>query len=152
MKVGFTGTRQGLTKHQYWVLDGMLSALCTIEGSELHIGDCVGADTECRKLAKKYGIRAVGHPPKDPKHRAMLEYDEIRPVLPYIERNHVIVDETDWLLAYPRTMKEELRSGTWATIRYALANIRRVAIVLPDGRIQDDQVFQPAERRSRRAP
>lgn len=47
--------------------------------------------------------------------RADVIYTGLEP----LERNHVILDHTDYLLAFPKTRKEVLRSGTWATIRYA---------------------------------
>ena len=37
----------------------------------------------------------------------------------YMDRNQVMVDLADHLIAFPRTSNEELRSGTWATIRRA---------------------------------
>jgi hypothetical protein len=37
----------------------------------------------------------------------------------YMKRNDELVAQCDVLLAFPRSAKEELRSGTWATIRRA---------------------------------
>jgi hypothetical protein len=37
----------------------------------------------------------------------------------YMKRNDVLVAHADVLLAFPKTPQEELRSGTWATIRRA---------------------------------
>lgn len=37
----------------------------------------------------------------------------------YMKRNDVLVAACDILLAFPRTKSEELRSGTWATVRRA---------------------------------
>jgi hypothetical protein len=39
-------------------------------------------------------------------------------------------------VAAPRTPIETLRSGTWATVRYARAYGRPVWIVLPDGSVR----------------
>jgi hypothetical protein len=37
----------------------------------------------------------------------------------YMARNDATVDRIDVLLAFPRTLKEVMRSGTWATVRRA---------------------------------
>lgn len=60
--------------------------------------------------------------------------DEKREPLPYLARNCVIVDEADILLACPKG-PEEQRSGTWATVRYARKQNKRIVIVYPDGTI-----------------
>ena len=52
----------------------------------------------------------------------------------YLERNRDIVDACDILIACPRTLKEELRSGTWATVRYARKVGKPVAILWNNGK------------------
>ena len=47
-------------------------------------------------------------------------------------RNQIIVDQSDILIAAPRSDNEEQRSGTWATIRYA-RKIGVPVIQLPRG-------------------
>lgn len=128
IKIGFTGTSEGIPEPQ------LLAAMkLLIKGAELHFGDCVGADAQAWYLATAWGFRTVAHPPIDPKKRAFCKADEIRAPKPYIERNHDIVDECERLIATPRTMEEELRSGTWATIRYARKLKKPVIIVTPNG-------------------
>lgn len=119
MKLGFTGTRTGMTDRQKQELHAFLSGtdIWGVEG--LHHGDCVGADAEAHEIAKSLSIYVVVHPPIDPKFRAWCVGDEMRDEKPYIERNHDIVDETGYLFVAPRTEKEQVRSGTWATYRYA---------------------------------
>ena len=116
MRLGFTGTREGMTDRQKNYLIRVLDAY-PIE--QLHHGDCVGADEFAHNLSKNMGIYVVVHPPIDPILRAFCQGDEIRDTLPYIERNHNIVDETRHLFVAPRTREEQVRSGTWATYRYA---------------------------------
>lgn len=53
------------------------------------------------------------------------------PVKPPLKRNYDIVDACDILLAAPRTLTEELRSGTWATIRYARKTGKKYLILAP---------------------
>ncbi len=115
MKLGFTGSRKGMTERQSGHLIRVLGSFNVVE---FHHGDCVGADAEAHDIVVDMGIRVIVHPPIDPKYRAWCEGNEMRDELPYIERNHNIVDETLHLFAAPSTNHEVRRSGTWATIRY----------------------------------
>jgi hypothetical protein len=118
MKLGFTGTRNGMNYKQY---AEFRTYVTTHKITEFHVGDCLGADAEAFDIVREFcpGVKIVGHPPDDDKHRAFCDYDEEREPKPYLERNHDIVDESDSLFAIPFTNEEVLRSGTWATIRYA---------------------------------
>jgi hypothetical protein len=40
------------------------------------------------------------------------------------------------MVATPRGFKEELRSGTWATIRYTIKMKKLLTIIWPDGTIK----------------
>jgi len=115
MKLGFTGTRSGMTDRQKVNLSRVLNTH-TID--EFHHGDCVGADAEAHDIAESMDLYIVVHPPIDPKLRAWKAGNEMRDEKPYIERNHNIVDETINLFAAPSTNHEVTRSGTWATVRY----------------------------------
>jgi hypothetical protein len=50
-------------------------------------------------------------------------------------RNHDIVDETELLIACPGELAEAVRSGTWATVRYARKLGRPIVIFWPDGSV-----------------
>jgi len=130
MKVGFTGTQVGMTNRQKLELKEYLQVLGV---TELHHGDCVGADDEAADIARLMGIRLVMHPPTDSRKRAynFRIGEEVRDQHPYLTRNHHIVDETEILIATPKTGYEELRSGTWATVRYARKLGRRVYVLTP---------------------
>lgn len=52
---------------------------------------------------------------------------------PYLERNAAIVQSTLELIATPGETVEQVRSGTWATIRQARRRRRPTTIVWPDG-------------------
>lgn len=130
--VGMTGTRNGCTRAQKLTA---ARALLELDAVELHHGDCVGADYEMALLAHAMGIRVIAHPPDNDSNRAWAVNDECRETKPYLERNHDIVDECDWLLAFPGEMSERVRSGTWATIRYARREKKNHRIILPDGSI-----------------
>jgi hypothetical protein len=116
MKVGVTATQLGMTekqKHQF------KQRLIELGATELHHGDCVGGDKDAHQIARELNLRVVGHPPILNHKRAFCEFDETRNLLPYLERNEQIVLEVQHLLGCPKDNKEELRSGTWATIRRA---------------------------------
>ena len=116
MKLGFTGTKEGMNNKQKKEFTDYLFSHPEI--NELHHGDCVGADADAHNIAISLGIRVIIHPPTDSKHRAGCPGHEIRKEKTYLVRNHDIVDETDALFAAPYTDQEIVRSGTWATVRY----------------------------------
>lgn len=130
MKIGVTGTRHGATLAQVFELDRQLILM---NATELHHGDCCGADSQAHDAAKRQGIRVIGHPPIESSLRAFRKFDEERPMKDYIARNHDIVDEVDILIALPDSENERLRSGTWATVRYARKTGRSVTIITPEG-------------------
>jgi hypothetical protein len=139
ISVGFTGTRHGMTVEQGYVVAQLLEAY---KPHNVHSGDCVGADVEFDHIAwlKDNGVYRHGHPPDDSHYRAFGRYNVLHPAKSYIERNHDIVDVCDVLLVCPRTMAEEQRSGTWATVRYARMTRKPLVIVWPDGTTTRERV------------
>ena len=130
-RVGFTGTRQGMTGFQREVVRKVL-----LTAMEAHHGDCQGADAEFHELATAGGIETVIHPPEDDKLRAWCRGDMVLLAKPYLERNKDIVDLVDVLVACPKEAKEpriKRGSGTWQCIGYARRVGRRTLIVWPDG-------------------
>lgn len=125
MNIGFTGTRQGMTEKQRLQVQAWLT-----DGSEFHHGDCVGADEEADAIAHSLHLNVVIHPPANPRLRAYCS-GTVLPAKGYIARNHDIVDSTDVLVATPKEADEVLRSGTWATVRYARKVGKTVWIALP---------------------
>lgn len=126
-RVGFTGTQHGMSDAQKDFLRELLHA----PGTELHHGDCVGADEEADEIARSLGCKIVVHPPSDPKKRAFCAQpgDTVWEERHYLERNVDIVDATRELVAAPLTDREQLRSGTWATVRYARKTGRKVTVL-----------------------
>jgi hypothetical protein len=76
-----------------------------IEFTGAHHGECEGADLQFDDFVKTRfpHIKVVPHPANG------------NP----LKRDKEIVGIVDVLIAAPRTDKEVLRSGTWATVRYA---------------------------------
>lgn len=138
MKIGFTGTREGTTDQQRRAL---IAWAKTAGVTEFHHGCCLGADEDAFDVFMSAGDLGfarpviIAHPPAN---RSMLcrgaeEFsDEKRSPLPYLERNKCIVDACDVLVACPKE-PEELRSGTWSTVRYARKQGKKVVIIWADG-------------------
>ena len=138
MKIGFTGTQLGMSQSQRDELNRILRDETDFI-SEFHHGDCIGSDSEAHDIAENLGFDIVIHPPTDPRKRAFKKSKRINQPLPYLERNHVIVSETDKLIATPSSRHEQLRSGTWATIRYARKLNRPIHIIFPNGNVQNER-------------
>lgn len=133
MKVGFTGTREGMTDAQQIALSDVLDHLMP---TEFHHGDCVGADEQAHGMAFETNgerVKRVAHPPTNERLRAFCEADEVREPKDYLPRNRDIVDETQMLIACPKTAVEDYESGTWYTVRYARRVGKPVYIILPNG-------------------
>lgn len=131
--VGLTATRDGVSAAQkargYAIIAGYLF---------LHHGDCKGGDEAIHRMAiSRGGIKIIVHPPLSPIFRAFCVGDETRPPKDYLVRDRDIVNETSRLVALPRGMSEELRSGTWATVRFAKRAGKPVTIVFPDGSVRN---------------
>lgn len=130
--IGVTASRTGLTQQQQHIARNLLRG-----ASELHHGDCTGGDADLHAVAREAspGTKIILHPPTDGKHRAWCEGDREEDPLPYRERNTAIVEACDMLVAFPHSMVELRRSGTWMTVRIARASKTSIVIVYPDGSI-----------------
>ena len=129
--VGFTGTRQGLTRDQRQALMELL------EGAiEAHHGDCIGADAEFHQLALLAGVPIVIHPPEDNKQRAFCVGENVtmRRPKPYLVRNRDIVLAATIVAATPKESVEPKPGrgqGTWSTIRFARKIGRELRVIWP---------------------
>lgn len=134
--IGFTGTRGGMSKGQREALQTILMGAAHSRahtGVVLHHGDCVGADAEAHEVAQSLGLAVVIHPPTNPQARAYCKGAERwHRELDYLVRNHEIVRCSDYLIAAPGC-GEKLRSGTWATVRYARKTGDRILILEREG-------------------
>ena len=122
MKIGFTGSRGGLSPDQTYKIVEVLS---NCNPSEVHHGDCVGADEQFHNICRDLNIPIIIHPPTNESKRAFCEGGSLQKAkFSYLKRNQNIVDCCDLLIACPETATEKLRSGTWSTIRYARKNYK----------------------------
>ncbi len=134
MKIGFTGTQKGMTLPQASKVVAILIDCVTKRG---HHGDCIGSDKEFHLILSRLALGIIIHPPKNISKRAFCKgYKEIREPEEYMVRNQHIINETDGLIATPGEYTEQLRSGTWSTIRKGRKrNNYPIWIVFPDGSI-----------------
>lgn len=139
-RVGFTGTQVGLTDSQ---IAALARTLVNLGCAVLHHGSCVGADAQAHYIARVMGAAVELHPPLNTSKMArcsMLAGEWTHASAPYLARNRAIAEATEVLVACPREETgEELRSGTWATVRYARKLGRPVYIVRPSGRVEQER-------------
>lgn len=133
-RIGFTGTRKGMTQAQYRDLGALVQQT---GATEAHHGDCVGADAMFHRICLELQIPIVIHPPVNEKARAFCKGGILRtePPLPYLERNRNIVAASQLLFATPAedTEPSPMRGqGTWSTIRYARRTKMPIRIVWPE--------------------
>jgi hypothetical protein len=143
MILGFTGTRRGMTPAQRAALPSVLAAL---PERVLH-GGAEGADEEFHDWIAEHiqnGFKWMEcsiYPSSDVRWRYWLDhgvneqfrsFDVHMPEAP-LTRNRIIAKRCDHLLACPVEADEQLRSGTWATIRAARKLGKLITLILPDG-------------------
>lgn len=147
MKIGFTGTRDGMTPAQQRALEGLLVQLRGRYGWDIQAahGDCIGADAELHDTVYKLALNSTTvhvYPPTDEKLRAYcqpLGAGVLHEPNIYHVRNQLIVNWCDALVAAPNHPQEQRRGGTWYTMRYARSRGKRVVFVMPDGSVMRDQ-------------
>lgn len=138
MNLGFTGTRNGMTREQMQTLQRIVQAIAP---ARFHHGACVGADEQA-VVAVRYFLPpegVVAYPPDDDKlisPEAIRLSGVVRPPEPYLKRNMAIVRASWVLVATPEQSEEQMRSGTWTTIRYGRAAKHPVFIIRPNGLIE----------------
>ena len=158
MIVTFTGTRLGTTPVQLMTAFNLINA--DLPDRFLH-GGAPGADTEIDGyVAPVYWQRGSGEErlltrllglvfpiqvfPVDSKRQAYwlhnVDYTAIREVYEPqdpLRRNKIMARLCDQLIACPAEQNGEvLRSGTWATVRYARELCKHITIIRPDGKIE----------------
>jgi NADPH-dependent glutamate synthase beta subunit-like oxidoreductase len=137
MRIGFTGTRNGMTEDQ---CKTFLELIARYNPVEFHHGCCKGADLQAHKLLKKHiAIKRIGHPPLNLKLAEIpSDLDEVREKKPYLVRNDSIVAETEILIAAPEDYEEKVKSGTWYTVRKARKGSKNIFIIFPNGAIENE--------------
>lgn len=111
-------------------------------------GDCEGWDAICHDVAKGIGYKIRIFPPVQSKHRALCRGDLMETPQTYSVRNQDIVRASDYIIVGPKNDTEVLRSGTWATYRFARKRKVPHTIIYPNGRLDGErwrQVYQDSQ-------
>lgn len=157
--LGVTGTQKGMTIAQCDSAKELIMCL-NLEWSfsGFRNGNCIGCDEEWIDLCHNTMHDSVPffiHRPSDTRKESSYLYDRCRetshdgliktffegrniffmPRRPYLSRNIDIAGGSDIVIATPKTMEEEKRSGTWHTVRRARLFNRYIHIVWPDGTV-----------------
>ena len=134
MHLGVTGTKNGITEAQFDIIKSYIKEDTCV--THFHHGNCKGADVQVALLYNHYhpDVWIIKHPPIKTGTQGNGPFHETREPKDYLERDKDNVNESDYLWACPDG-KEKLRSGTWATVRYARIKGIPITIVMPDGNI-----------------
>jgi hypothetical protein len=132
LRIGFTGTQLGMTEAQRAALKAVLTER---DATVLHHGDCIGADAQAHEIAVSMSCEIVIHPPIVEAKRAWKQAARTLRPTSYLARNKDIVRDTAMLVATPGEDTEQIRSGTWLTVRFARRRGRPVWVILPNGKI-----------------
>lgn len=149
MILGFTGTRKGMTPEQLATLNLEMDnpGLDIDDNSppKLIHGGAEGADETMDSLCCFRTQEPIEvYPCTWERYQYWVNKDKfstiinriVHQVKPPLVRNKIIVERAALMIATPYTMEEELRSGTWATLRYARKLNKPITIIFPDGSIQ----------------
>ena len=139
MNIGFTGTQQGMTYQQEFSLRKKLDEIerRDILTCACH-GDCIGSDAEFHELCQEHGFAIEIRPCTITQKRAYCQgADQVHIPDEPLTRNHFIVADSELMFATPKENHEVLRSGTWATIRYAQKLWKHIIVIWPDGTITE---------------
>ena len=140
ISIGFTGTQHGITNEQRYALNVYLKVAVNSNFEvEFHHGDCIGADKQFHELLESLKVphivnqKIIIHPPIKNIKRAFCKSDFILEPKDYLDRNKDIVNASEILIATPKEFEEQLRSGTWSTIRYCTKQKKQAFIIFPNG-------------------
>ena len=127
--IGFTGTQAGVSPERIEKFRAFMADAADKGWVVFRHGDCIGADAQAHKVARSLKYYIIGHLPEYDGKRAFCHFDETWIPKPYMVRNQDIVDNSQILVALPKDPDhEELRSGTWSTIRKARKAGKKVFI------------------------
>lgn len=138
MRVGFSGTRQGMTNDQVLQVHMLLGDLRSAGATQATHGMCQGADKQFHDMAKALSYFVIGCPGVTTDgyqyFRSNVECDLVMPEKPFLIRNRNIINESDVILITPKETREQFKgSGTWASIRYARTANKPLVVIWPDG-------------------
>lgn len=120
LAIGVTATRKGITLYQSRQAQRWLEMLRPYS-YRFHHGNCRGGDIDLATIAARLDYFLIAHPSnlKTYNDKTFGLNNRVLDAQPPLDRNQVIVQRVDLLLVCPKTMGEEMRSGTWFTVRRA---------------------------------
>jgi predicted Rossmann fold nucleotide-binding protein DprA/Smf involved in DNA uptake len=140
MRLAFTGTHKGMTPRQHSIVKQILEEYVEKDILIVTHGCCLGADAEFHDLCLHFSVPFIDvWPCNIEKMTARLTPTPLssnsRVILhlpqPPLDRNWDIVREADLVVACPESAVESLRSGTWATVRYADQLDKTIKVIKP---------------------
>jgi hypothetical protein len=147
VRIGFTGTRNGMTPHQKHRFVELIDARVKLYDLVYFVhGGAIGADEEADELfsdviynnSMSYNI--IVWPASEARWRYWRKKHVTHTIMPPedpLVRNRKIVDQVEQMYATPAEMSEVIRSGTWATIRYTRSQDKSLTIIFPDGSVRE---------------
>lgn len=141
IEIGFTGSQRGLAERQNARLFSIVQKLKENEMiGRIRHGGCKGGDTSFHlMIPPQYTNKILIHPGDVNQFEFWNNLDGSFKVFeprPYLERNKDIVNPSKLMLVCPDGYIEKVRSGTWATYRYAKKQGKKIIIIYPDGIIK----------------
>jgi len=147
MNIGFTGNQLGMSRRQTKAFKTIMLDLLMNVRTFQH-GGCIGSDKQAHDIIFEIrnnisinltyplseNVKIIIHPSNNLAKRAdciLDTNDELLGEKPPLERNMDIAKSCDILFVTPRTLREERRSGTWATVRYARKLGKMIVILDP---------------------
>jgi hypothetical protein len=143
MILGFTGTRKGTTPAQRAALPSVLATL----PERVLLGAAPGADRDfyyfllCRDPRQIIELWPAFLDQLNWSNRECYRYPAVSShgIHDPLFRNKEIAERCDHLLACPAEDIEQLRSGTWATVRYARKAKKPITFIFPDGTVKEEK-------------
>ena len=129
MKIGITGTREGMTA---WQEKEVHKVLAELRGDSFHHGDCNGVDVQAAAIAKSLGYTIVCYPPTSTEEQGFFGGDVMHEPAGYLQRDRAIVDACDVLIVVPKQMSWQPKGGTWYTHDYAVKTNKPFTVIWPD--------------------
>jgi hypothetical protein len=149
MKVGFTGTRNGMTPDQR---KAFIDIVADAPIDQFHHGACVGADTDAvvaLSFIRRETCRIIAHPGKSAKggenddlsFLAIELSNEVLEAKTHFARNRDIVAHAELMIACPchaDPITTTTRGGTAYTVMQARSRSRELWIIRPDGSLKHE--------------
>lgn len=133
MTIGFTGTRtiEKIPLNRLLDIDKLIVGYKIDYGDQLKVihGCAFGADSYFHDICIHKSIPIIGRPTYN-RNSNLSDFEYLHLPEAPLTRNKKIVEDCDILIALPIDKDvEELRSGTWATIRHARKLNKKIIII-----------------------